>query len=58
MAHMLSSYSAQAYLWHVGSSSLTRDRTWAPALGAWSLSHWTTRQVPVSAFFAPVGIIT
>ena len=30
---------------HVGSSSLTRDRTWAPAQGTWSLSHWTTRKV-------------
>ena len=28
-------------LWHVGS----RDRTWAPALGAWSLSHRATREV-------------
>ena len=28
-------------LWHVGSSCLTKDRTWTPALGAWSLSHWT-----------------
>ena len=30
-------------LQHVGSSSLTRDRTWAPALGAWSLNYRTTR---------------
>ena len=30
--------------WHVGSSSLTRDQTQAPALGAWSLSQWTTRE--------------
>ena len=29
-------------LWHVGTSSLTRDQTQAPALVAWSLSHWTT----------------
>ena len=29
----------------MGSSSLTRDRTWAPALGAQSLSHWTTEEV-------------
>ena len=28
------------------SSSLTRDRTQVPALGAWSLIHCTTRQVP------------
>ena len=43
-------------LWHVGffaptckllvvaSSSLTRDQTWAPVLGPWNLSHWTTRE--------------
>ena len=35
----------------VGSSSLTRDWTRAPALGARSLSHWTTREVPMSSFF-------
>ena len=29
-------------MWHVRSSSLTRDRTRVPALGAQSLSHWTT----------------
>ena len=32
-------------LWRVGSSSLTRDGTWALALGVRSLSHWTTREV-------------
>ena len=26
---------------HTGSSSLTRDQTHAPALGVWSLNHWT-----------------
>ena len=31
-------------LCHVGSSSLTRDQILAP-IGAWSLSHWTTREV-------------
>ena len=31
---------------HVGSSSLTRDRTQTPALGAQSLNHGTTREVP------------
>ena len=31
-------------LQHVGSSSLTRDQTWAPCTQ--SLSHWTTREVP------------
>ena len=29
-------------MWHVRSSSLTRDQTQVPALGAQSLSHWTT----------------
>ena len=33
----------QSCLQHVGSSSLTRGGTQAPALGAWSLSRWTTR---------------
>ena len=32
-------------LQHVRSSSLTRD--WTPALGVWSLSHWTSREVPL-----------
>ena len=36
---------AGASLWHMGSSSMTREQTGAPALGAWSLSHWTTRKV-------------
>ena len=30
----------------VGSSSLTAGWTRAPALGVWSLIHWTTREVP------------
>ena len=33
-------------LWHARSISLTRDQAWAPPLGAWSLSHWVTREVP------------
>ena len=33
-------------LQHVRSGSLTRDWTQAPALGAQSLRHWTTREVP------------
>ena len=35
------------FIWpqHAGSSSLTRDQTLALALGAQSLSHWTTREV-------------
>ena len=32
-------------LWHMGSSFLTRDQTDPPSLAAWSLSHWTTREV-------------
>ena len=35
----------QASPWPVGSSSLTRDGTWAPELGAQSLNRWTTREV-------------
>ena len=31
---------------YVGLNFLASDRTWAPALGAKSLSHWTTREVP------------
>ena len=31
---------------HVTSSFLTRDQTQPPALGAWSLSHWTTSGAP------------
>ena len=40
---------ANSQLWHVGSSSLTRDGTRPSALGACSLSHWTSlshREVP------------
>ena len=33
-------------LQYVGLNSLASDRTWASALGAKSLSHWTTREVP------------
>ena len=37
---------------HVGSRSLTTDWTQAsPALGAQSLSHWTTREVLLNVFF-------
>ena len=35
---------------HAGSSSLTRDRTQTPALGAWSPTHWTTWEVPTIYF--------
>ena len=33
-------------MWHEGLSSLTRDQLKHSALGAWSLNHWTTREVP------------
>ena len=36
---------------HVGSCSPTRDPTPAPALGAQTLSHWTTREVPETVAF-------
>ena len=32
--------------WHVGSGSLIRDGTQTRALGAQTLSHWTTREGP------------
>ena len=38
---------------HVGSSSQTRVEHGPPALGAWTLSHWTTRESPV--FFRTTG---
>ena len=34
---------AESWLWHVGSGSLIRDGTQAPALGAQSLSPWPQR---------------
>ena len=36
---------------HVGSSSLTCSEPRPPELGAWSLSHWTTREVPKRYYF-------
>ena len=27
-------------------SALTEDKPWPPVLDAWTLSHWTTREVP------------
>ena len=36
---------ARSQLRHVGSSPLTRDQTLPPALGAWSFSHQTTREI-------------
>ena len=34
-----------------------RDQTWVPAMGAWSLSHWDTREreVPFPSFLAYQG---
>ena len=47
----LSSWHVNSYSFpQVASSSPTRDRTWAPALGGWSLSHCTTREVPSKDF--------
>ena len=49
LGHTCCSYSLHCCMWdlqHVGSSSLTRDWTQAPVLGAQSLSQWTTRDVP------------
>ena len=50
---------AGASLWHMRSSSTTRDQSGAPALAAWSLSHWTTRKVTnqkhFEHFFPPKG---
>ena len=40
---------SRSHLQSVGSSCLTRDRTWAPALGVWSLSHLTMREVSYSS---------
>ena len=35
---------------HVGSNSQTGIHPRPPALGVWSLSHWTTREVPYYVF--------
>ena len=35
---------------HVESSSTLRITPGPPALGAWSLSHWTTREVSLSLY--------
>ena len=37
----------------VGSSSLIRDSTWVPGLGAWSPSHWATREALDCSRFVP-----
>lgn len=45
-----------SYLWHVGSNSLTRDRTQISCLGAQSLSYWTMREVPkIYILISPSG---
>ena len=41
---------ARTQLQHGGCSSMTRDQTEAPALGAQSLSHQTTREFPIAVF--------
>ena len=41
----------QAQLQLVGASFLPRDRTQAPALGAWSLSHWPAGASPAIRAF-------
>ena len=41
-----------------GSSSLTIMEPRSPALGAQSLSHWTTREVPLSIISMSNGIIS
>ena len=41
----------QFSLRHVGSTSMIRDRTRPSALGAWSLSHWTTREISICHLF-------
>ena len=38
--------SQSLYLRHAGSSSLTKDGSQAPCIGAQSLSHWTIRRGP------------
>ena len=52
-ARELSSCGARAYLPHCmwDLSSPTRDWTHVPCIGRWILYHWTTREVPVPAFF-------
>ena len=41
----------QSLLRHVGSSCPARDPTWAPTLRVRSVSHWTTRDVPMCPYF-------
>ena len=40
-------WDANCWLWRVGSSSLTRDRTWVPYTGSMAVfNHWAPREVP------------
>ena len=45
-------------LWHVGSSSLSRDCAQTPAFGAQSLSHWITREVSVFILLPPEKVLS
>ena len=47
----------QTQVQYVGSSSLTKDWTWALALGVRSLSHWTTREVPEGSSFKTLSCL-
>ena len=38
-------------------SSWTSDGAHVPCIGRWILHHWTTREVPVLAFFIPQGSV-
>ena len=40
---------------HAGSSSPPAIEPGPPALGAWSLTHWTTREVPLATYFLKVS---
>ena len=49
------------HLMRAESDSHTRIKAQSPALGAWNLSHWSTREVPTCSFKwahpAPLGMI-
>ena len=38
-------------------SSPTRDRTWNPCIGRWSLNHWATRKVPGISILIALQVI-
>ena len=50
--------SRNSHLEYVRSSSLTRAPTRLTALGTWSLSHWTTKEVPEIMYFKWFSQIT